>query len=353
MKIKLEVREQKSVFWTFFSPLLAVLCSLSAGVFLFYLLGYPATESFIAFFLKPFSTLYNLGEITIKAIPLILIALGLSVGFRAGVWNIGGEGQFILGALGAASVSLYFIDKEGVWLLPIICISGIIAGALWAALPAFFRTKFNVNEILSSLMLNYIAFFLLVYLVHGVLKDPDGFNFPESKIFSSAALLPVLLSGTRLHAGVFLVLLSTLVVWIIIKKTLLGFQLQVIGLSPKAGAYAGISQKKIIWISMLLSGAFAGLAGMLEVNGAIQQITATFNIGYGYTAIIVAFLGRLHPVGIFLAGILLATSYIGGEIAQLELGFPKAVIGIFQGMLLFFLLACDFFYTHKLTMTKV
>ena len=350
--IKISVREQNSSFWAIFSPLLAITLSLIFGLALFYLLGYPPVESFFAFFLKPFNSLYNIGEIGIKAIPLILIALGLSLGFRAGVWNIGGEGQFILGALGAASISLIFIDSQSFWVLPLTGVAGSIAGALWSCLPALFRTKFNVNEILSSLMLNYIAFLLLAYLIHGVLKDPDGFNFPESKLFSESALLEPLIEGTRLHHGIFFVILFTILVWIILKKTYLGFQIQVIGFSHKAGAYAGISQNKIIWISMASGGALAGLAGMMEVNGAVGQINTTFSTGYGYTAIIVAFLGRLSPVGIFFSGILLAVSYIGGEIAQLELGFPKAVVGIFQGMLLFFLLICDFFYTHKLVIFK-
>lgn len=352
MKLKIEVRAQNSTFWAFFSPLLALTITLCSSLLLFWVLSYPPLEAFQAFFLKPFGSLYNLAEITIKAIPLVLIALGLSLCFRAGVWNIGGEGQFILGALGASSFTLYFIEYESFWLLPLVGIAGMIAGALWAGLPALFRTKFNVNEILSSLMLNYIAFLLLAYLVQGVLKDPDGFNFPESKLFPPFFLLSPLIEGTRFHIGVFFVLLFTLVVWVILRKTYLGFQLQVIGYSPPAGAYAGISQKKIIWIAMISGGSLAGLAGMMEVSGAVGQINATFSTGYGYTAIIVAFLGRLHPLGILFAGILLAASYIGGEIAQIELGFPTAVVGVFQGMLLFFLLTCDFFYTHRLTIFK-
>lgn len=352
MKFKIIVREQSSFFWVCFSPILAIILSLVFGIILFSILGYPPIKSFFFFFLQPFGSLYNLGEIGIKAIPLILIALGLSLGFRAGVWNIGGEGQFILGALGSASVSLIFIESKGFWILPLAGVVGMITGSLWSCLPALLRTRFNVNEILSSLMLNYIAFFLLAYLVHGILKDPAGFNFPESKLFSESALLEPIIAGTRIHQGVFVVLFFTILLWVILKKSYLGFQVQVIGFSPKAGVYAGISQKKIIWISMACGGALAGLAGMMEVNGAVGQINTTFSTGYGYTAIIVAFLGRLSPVGIFFSGILLAVSYIGGEIAQLELGFPKAVVGIFQGMLLFFLLACDFFHTHKFTISK-
>ena len=311
-------------------------------------MGYPAFQSLQAFFFKPFGSLYNLGELAIKSVPLILIALGLSIGFRAGVWNIGGEGQFILGAIGASAVSLYFFEKTGFWLMPAIGLLAILAGMFWAGLPAFFKSRFNVNEILSSLMLNYIAFLLLAYLVQGIFKDPDGFNFPESKLFHSAALLPILLEGTRLHIGVLITPLLLIGIWLILQRTLLGFQVQVIGFSPNAAIYAGFNPKKLLWISMLLGGGFAGLAGMMEVNGAVGQINSTFTTGYGYTAIIVAFLGRLHPVGIFFAGILMASSYLGGEIAQIELGFPKAVTGIFQGSVLFFLLTCDFFYENKL-----
>ena len=331
LSLKLETRQKKSQFWLYFAPVLALLLSVLFGIAAFYLLGYPALESLQAFFFKPFGSLYNLGELSIKSVPLILIALGLAISFRAGIWNIGGEGQFILGAIGASAVSLYFFDKSGFWLMPAIWLFAILAGMFWAALPALFKSRFNVNEILSSLMLNYIAFLLLAYLVQGIFKDPEGFNFPESKLFHSAALLPVILEGTRLHLGVLITPLLLFGMWLILQRTLLGFQVQVLGYSHNAAAYSGVSQKKLLWISMLLGGGFAGLAGMMEVNGAVGQINATFTTGYGYTAIIVAFLGRLHPVGIFFAGILMAGSYLGGEIAQIELGFPKAVTGIFQG----------------------
>ena len=352
MRIKIKNREENSNIWKFLSPIVALVLSLLAGMILFYFWGYPIIDSFVAFYLKPFSNIYNIGEIALKAIPLILIALGLSLGFKAGIWNIGGEGQFIIGALGAASVSLYFIEQQGFWILPLAGISAMFVGMLWAFLPALFYVKFNVNIVLSSLMLNYIASLLLVYLVHGILKDPDGFNFPESKLFSESTLLSPLIENTRLHSGVFFIFLFSFLTWYVLKKTYLGFKMQVVGFSTSTANYAGISSSKIVWISMGYGGLLAGLAGMMEVNGAIGQINATFSTGYGYTAIIVAFLGRLNPIGIFFAGILLATSYIGGEIAQLELGFPSAVIGVFQGMLLFFLLVCDFFYEHKITILK-
>ena len=348
LQIKTEIRDKNSQFWIYFSPILALILAVVIGLALFSFLGYPALQSLYVFFLKPFASLYNLGELAIKSTPLILIALGLSIGFRAGVWNIGGEGQYILGAIGASAISLLFFEKEGFWLMPLIWLAAILAGLAWAALPALFKSKFNVNEILSSLMLNYVAFLLLAYLVHGIFKDPAGFNFPESKLFHDAALLPVLIEGTRLHSGTIATIILLGVVWLVLQKTLIGFQIQVVGLSPKAANFAGFSQKKLLWISMLLGGSFAGLAGMMEVNGAVGQINSTFSTGYGYTAIIVAFLGRLHPVGIFFAGILMAVSFIGGEIAQIELGTPKAVSGIFQGLVLFFLLTCDFFNNHRL-----
>lgn len=352
VRIKSEIRKNKSLSWMYFSPVAALLLSIFFGILVFYFLGYPVAKSFYAFFIKPFTSFYSLGELAIKSTPLILIALGLSIGFRAGVWNIGGEGQYILGSIGASAVTLYFFDVSGFWLLPLILIVAMLSGLLWAAIPAFLKDKLNVNEILSSLMLNYIGFLLLTYLVHGIFKDPAGFNFPESKIFHDAAMLPILAEGTRLHLGVLVTIFFIFVVWIVLQKTLIGFQIKVIGFSTNAALFAGFSQRKLLWISLLFGGALAGLAGMMEVNGSVGQITTTFATGYGYTAIIVAFLGRLHPVGIFFAGILMAVSFIGGEIAQIELGFPKAVTGLFQGMVLFFLLACDYFNNYKVTILK-
>lgn len=338
---KLIKRPEPSRQMVLVSPLLALLLTLIAGVILFLIMGVSPIAALHAFFVEPLTSLYGWAELGVKATPLVLIAVTLSIGFRAGIWNIGAEGQLTLGGICGGAVALWFYEVESIWVIPLMVLAGIIGGMLWAAIPAFLRTRFNANEILTSLMLTYVAGLLLSLLVHGVMRDPDGYNFPESRLFSDSALLPIILEETRLHIGWLMALAAVIAAWLMMARTLVGFEIKVLGQAPAAGRYAGFSHNKIIWFSLLLSGGAAGLAGMIEVSGPIGQVLPTISPGYGFTAIIVAFVGRLHPVGVLLAGLLLALSYLGGESAQISLNLPLAVTGVFQGMLLFFLLACD------------
>lgn len=341
MLFKLSKRPEPSRQMVLLSPLLALGLTLVFGVFLFLIMGVSPSEALYAFFIEPLTTTYGWAELAVKATPLVLIAVALSIGFRAGVWNIGAEGQLTLGGICGGAVALWFYEVESVWIIPLMVVAGILGGMLWGAIPAFLRTRFNANEILTSLMLTYVAGFLLSLLVHGVMRDPDGYNLPESRLFSDSAILPIILEGTRLHLGWLFALAAVVAAWLMISRTLIGFEVKVLGQAPAAGRYAGFSQKNIIWFSLLLSGGAAGLAGMIEVSGPIGQVLPTISPGYGFTAIIVAFVGRLHPLGVLLAGLLLALSYLGGESAQISLNLPLAVTGVFQGMLLFFLLGCD------------
>jgi simple sugar transport system permease protein len=315
----------------FVTPLLAVALTIATGFVL---------------------SLYGLAELGIKATPLVLCAIGLAIGFRANVWNIGAEGQLTLGAIVGGGVALVFWNQEGFWILPLMSLGGIVGGMAWAAIPAFLKTRFNVNEILSSLMLTYVATLLLSTLVHGPFRDPDGFNFPESRLFSDSAILPIILEETRLHIGAIVALLVVAVGWVMLGRTIIGFEVKVVGQAPAAARYAGFSQNRMIWFSLLLAGGLAGLAGLFEVAGPIGQLVPVISPGYGFTAIIVAFLGRLHPIGVLLAGLLMALSYIGGENAQIEVGLPVAVTGVFQGMLLFFLLGTDVLVRYRLRLLK-
>ncbi|WP_022953700.1 ABC transporter permease [Leucothrix mucor] len=341
MLFKLSKRPEPSRQMVLVSPLLALALTLVFGVFLFLIMGVSPSEALYAFFVEPLTTTYGWAELAVKATPLVLIAVTLSIGFRAGVWNIGAEGQLTLGGICGGAVALWFYEVDSVWVIPLMVIAGILGGMLWGAIPAFLRTRFNANEILTSLMLTYVAGFLLSLLVHGAMRDPDGYNFPESRLFSDSAILPIILEGTRLHLGWIFALAAVVAAWLMISRTLIGFEVKVLGQAPAAGRYAGFSQKNIIWFSLLLSGGAAGLAGMIEVSGPIGQVLPSISPGYGFTAIIVAFVGRLHPFGVLLAGLLLALSYLGGESAQISLNLPLAVTGVFQGMLLFFLLGCD------------
>jgi simple sugar transport system permease protein len=353
MLLKIEKRSESSKIMVYLTPIFALILTVLASMLLFTLLGVNPVEALTNFFILPLDSEYDLSELFVKATPLMLCAIGLSVGFRANVWNIGAEGQLTMGAIVGSSLFIYFPETDSIFLLPAMIILGAVGGAAWAAIPAFLKTRFNANEILTSLMLVYVAILALSVLVHGPWRDPGGFNFPESQTFSESADMPILVPGTRMHFGTLLALLAVLGTWIMMSKTLIGFQIKVIGSAPVAGGYAGFSQKKIIWFTLLFGGAMAGIAGLSEVSGPIDQIIPSISPGYGFTAIIVAFLGRLHPVGIFFASLLMALTYLGGETAQINLGLPVAVTGVFQGMVLFFLLACDVLVNYRFKLNYV
>jgi simple sugar transport system permease protein len=330
----------------YLTPLLAVLLTLAAGTMLFAALGKPPLRALSLIFITPLTTLRGLAELTVKATPLILIAVGLAAGFRAGIWNIGAEGQYVMGALAGGSLALALYPVTGWWLLPMMALAGIAGGAAWAAIPALLRTRFNASEILVSLMLTYVAVLLLGSLMHGPLRDPDGLNFPESRLFQTA--LPLILPGTRAHIGFVIALLAALAAWVLIERHLLGFQMKVLGQAPRAARFGGFSEPRLVWFCFLLSGGCAGLAGLFEAAGPVGQLVPQLPVGYGFTAIIVAFLGRLHPAGIVLAGLLMALTYIGGETAQIGMSLPSAATAAFQGLFLFFLLACDVLVGYRL-----
>ncbi|MGH6931625.1 MAG: ABC transporter permease [Dongiaceae bacterium] len=345
--LRLEPRGERSPLWTYCSPLLALLLTLLTTALIFAALGQDPGEALYTFFIAPLVSSTGRPELFVKAAPLVLIAIGLSLGFRANVWNIGAEGQFTIGAIAGGGVALAFYGVESPLILPVMIVAGALGGMAWAAIPAWLRTRFNANEILTSLMLTYVAQLVLTYLVTGPWRDPEGYGFPQSRLFHDAATLPIFMQGSRLHLGVLVALLAVGAGWILLSKSLIGFQLKVVGQAPRAARYAGFSEKALIWLSLLLGGGLAGLAGLFEVAGPVGQLTPQISPGYGFTAIIVAFLGRLHPVGVLFAGLVLALSYLGGEAAQIQLGMPNAVTGIFQGILLFFLLACDILILYR------
>ncbi len=348
--IALIPREEPSALWGYLAPVIAVALTVLAGFLLFALMGYDPLETLYHFFISPISTRYGIAELIVKATPLVLIGVGLAIGFRAGVWNIGAEGQLTLGAIFGGGLAIWFHESESLLLLPAMLVFGALGGALWAAIPAFLKTRFNVNEILTSLMLTYVATLLLSALVHGPWRDPDGYNFPESRLFPDAGIMPILLDGTRLHLGALLAVIAVGAIWFMLSKTLLGFQVKVVGAAPRAARFAGFSDKRMVWFCMLLAGGLAGLAGLGEVAGPIGQLVPAISPGYGFTAIIVAFLGRLHPLGVLFAGLLMALSYLGGENAQIAVGLPTAATGVFQGMLLFFVLAADLFVRYRIVL---
>lgn len=344
---RLEPRAKPSALLGYLSPAIAVVLTIVCGLLLSAAAGMSPARTFHAFFVAPVNDAYGLGELLVKATPLALIGLGLAIGFRSNVWNIGAEGQLTAGAIAGSGLALFAPSSAGAVLLPSMVVAGALGGMGWAAIPAWLRTRFNTSEILVSLMLNYVAALLLSYLVHGPWRDPQGYNFPESELFRDAALLPTLFDDTRVHLGLVFTLVALVLGWVFTARSFQGFQMQVGGLAEPAASYAGFSRARMIWVGLLAGGAAAGLAGLCEVAGPIGQLLPTISPGYGYTAIIVAFVGRLHPVGIALASLLMALLYLGGESAQIELALPSAITGIFQGALLFFLLAADVFIRFR------
>ena len=330
------------------SPVIATSLTLAAGFLLFLGLGQRPGAALHTFFVTPVSTWNGVAELLLKAAPLILIAQGLTIGFRANVWNIGAEGQLIAGAIAGGAVALLATSATSRAIVPLILVAAAAGGAAWAAITAWLRDRYNANEILVSLMLVYVAQLLLVWLVHGALRDPQGLGFPQSRLFESAARMPIVLPGTRLNVGFPLALAVTLLLWWALARSLIGFQLKVVGLAPLASRYAGFSNRRVLWFVLLASGALAGVAGGLEAAGPVGQLTPTISPGYGFAAIIVAFVGRLHPLGVVAGSLLMALFYIGGELAQSRLGLPSALTGVYQGLLLFFLLMCDTFIAYRL-----
>ena len=346
--LKLEARPEASNFWGYASPVLALLLTILVGVAIFMALGKDPVRGLQMFFWEPVKSAYALGELMVKATPLLVIALGLGVCYRSNVWNIGAEGQFVMGAVAAGGVALLAGKDTSRWIVLAIVLAGILGGMLWAGLVALLRDKFNANEILVSLMLVYVADMVLSYLVYGPWKDPAGYNFPQSKTFEAVTQIPRLMSGSRVSVGLLIALAGVGLMWVFLFRTRAGFAQQVGGLAPAAARYAGFSSRKAAWVALLVSGGAAGLAGALEVAGPIGQLTPFVPAGYGFAAIIVAYVGRLHPVGMVFSAVLMSMFYIGGELAQSRLGLPKSITGVFQGLLLFSLLACDTLVAYRL-----
>ena len=348
MVFKLDRRAESSQVMMLATPIIAVVLATLASSVLLLILDKPVGLTLHAFFVAPFESFYSITEVFLKFGPLLLIAQALAVGFRARVWNIGAEGQMIMGAIAASSVPVYFVDSASALLLPTMLVLGALGGMCWAGIAAFLKTRFNANEILVTLMLSAIALQLLYYLLLGPWKDPMGFNFPQTVMFQDAALFDSLFSGVRLNTSIFIPLLFTIAVWLFMERHFGGFKLVVGGLAPQAATYAGFNAKKSVWISLLLAGFAAGIAGMSEVAGPIGQLQRSVTSGYGYAAIIVAYLGALNPVGILFAAFFLAVLHIGGDIALVTADLPISAVHVFQGLLLIFYLSVSALVNYRI-----
>jgi general nucleoside transport system permease protein len=347
LRFTIEQRPEPSVAMRLAAPVIATGLTLIVGSILFLALGHDPFRAFYAFFIQPLTTMNGLSELLVKASPLILIACGLAIGFRANVWNIGAEGQLIMGAIAATGIGLFWPNPDSILLLPLMFLAGMLAGMAWAGIPAFLRARMNTNEILVTLMLTYVAVLVLSWLVHGPWRDPMGFNFPQTALLPPAAMFEPFDYAYRLTPAIFITVVAVFAMWIFTDRSFLGYKMAVGGAAPRAARYAGFRESAAIWVGLLCGGAAAGVAGMAEAAGPLGQLSAQISPGYGFAAIIVAFIGRLNAFGIVLGGLLMSLLILGGETVQITLHMPSAITRILQGILLFFLLAADFFIFYR------
>ena len=348
MRLKLEKRRAPSLLMLVATPVASVLLTMGIGIVAFDLIGIDGFRAVVDIFLTPILASYKWQDVAVKAAPLVIIALGLSLGNRAQVWNIGAEGQYVIGALAAAGVGIAAGANGGPVVIVLMILAGLLGGAVWGAIPALLRTRFSVNEILSSLMLTYVALQVLGYMVGGPWRDPNGRNFPATAPLLDSQTLPIIVPGTTIHLGVAIAVVLPFLFWLLMSRAVFGYQVRVVGSSPNAARHGGFDTRQTIWATLMIGGAMAGLAGALEFAGTLKAMNLGFPSGYGFTAIIVSFLGRLNPIGCLIAGVVLAVTYVGGQVAQTTVHIPNSTAGIFQAMMLFFILASDILVRYRI-----
>jgi general nucleoside transport system permease protein len=353
MQLVLEKRAERSTAIAIASPLIAVALTLVTVGFLFAIMGKNPITALYVYFIEPLTDPFSLAEIAVKATPLVMIAVGLSLCYIANIWNIGAEGQFLVGAIAGSWLAVRTNGTDaGAWVLPVMLILGALGGALYAMIPALCKIRFGASEILTSLMLVYVAYYGMDYLVRGPWRDPHGLNFPTTAPFDPAATVPALIEGSRLHAGTLVALVVVMIVAVMLGRTIMGFEIKLIGAAPRAARFSGFNSDQLVLLTFAVSGALAGLAGIIEVAGPIGYLQPDISPGYGFTAIIVAFLGRLNPVGILIAGLFLALTFIGGENAEIAMKVPQDLTKVFQGILLFYVLACDSMIVYRIRLVS-
>lgn len=349
MQLVLEKRAERSAFIALISPLIAIALTIATMSVLFLALGKNPMSALAVYFVYPLTDSYSLQEIAVKATPLVLIAVGLSLCYLANAWNIGAEGQFLIGAVAGSWLAVKTQGTDaGFWVMPAMLLLGALAGMAYAMIPAICKVRFGASEILTSLMLVYVADLLLDYLVRGPWRDPAGFNFPTTAEFDPVAVVPLLIEGGRLHYGAVVALIVVAAVALMLGRTIKGFEIRVVGAAPRAARFGGFNSDQLVILTFAVSGALAGLAGIIEVAGPVGHLQPSISPGYGFTAIIVAFLGRLNPIGILIAGLFLALTFIGGEQAQIAMKIPLDMTKVFQGILLFYVLACDSLILYRI-----
>ena len=351
MNIYFEKRLTRSRSATVLVPILSVVLALVFGALILTAFGINPLEAYQVMVKGSLGSGYALTETLVKAIPLMLTGLGVAIAFRMLFWNIGAEGQLAMGGIAAAFVALFLSDYvPSALLIPLMMLMAVLAGAAWALIPAALKSFLGVNEILTTLMMNYVAILFVEYLYLGPWRDPEGFGFPGTAPFPEAAWLPRLVG--RVHAGIFIAILAAALVWFILSRTRWGYEIRVIGENPRAARYSGMSIVRNIILVMLLSGGLAGLAGMAEVSGIAHRLFQGLTVGTGYTAIIVAWLAALNPWAVLLVAFLMAALQVGGDQLQIAMQMPAAVAGVLQGAILFFVLGGSIFVNYRIRIAR-
>lgn len=351
MKLVFERRLERSTTASIVVPIVSIILALAVGGILLLFVGASPWETYKAMAVGAFGAQYSISETLVKAIPLMLTGLAVAIAFRMLFWNIGAEGQLAMGGIAAAGVALFWAEQLPVLLvIPAMIVAGFAAGAVWGLIPALLKAYLNVNEIITTLMMNYIAILLVSYLYTGPWKDPQGFGFPGTAQFPEVAWLPRLVG--RVHAGIIFAIVAALLLWIVFDRTRWGYEIRVIGENPRAAKYAGISIARNIVLVMLISGGLAGLAGMAQVAGISHRLQQGLTVGYGFTAIIVAWLAKLNPWGVLVVSVLLAGLLVGGDQIQITMGLPASVALVLQGAILFFVLGGEIFVRYRLRLIR-
>jgi simple sugar transport system permease protein len=333
----------------FLSPLLAIGLTAVVGGIIFALMGLNPAKVLYTYFVEPLTAAWSIKDLVVKMSPILLIAVGLSICYLSNNWNIGAEGQLAAGAILGSTLAVYFPEAGGPGIVLAMVLLGILGGMLWAAIPALLKVRFGTNEILTSLMLVYIAQLLLDWLARSPWRDPNGHNFPNSRPFGAGQVLPSIFG---LKINFYVAILVALAAWFILRKTITGFQVTVLGQAPRAAAFAGFSRSRMTILAFLVSGGLAGLAGVSEVMGPLGQLKISISPGYGFTAIIVAFLGRLNPLGIIAASFVLALSLVGGQAVQIKFHVTSQFANVFQGVLMFLVLITDTLILYRVRLVR-
>lgn len=337
--------------------ILAILAAMTIGSIILMTIGADVVKTYRVILFEPLKTTLQLSEVLLRAIPLTIIALGISVAYRSGIINIGAEGQMAMGILGTTAVALAFPELPKPVLLPMAILAGAISGGLWGFIPGFLKAKLQVSELLSTVMLNYIAAQFYTFLLRGPMLDPAeltmGSGTPQSMRLSRNLWLDRFLPGTRLHTGLFFALILALLIYLLLWKTSYGYKMRAAGASSRAAKYGGINVTWYLVIAMVISGAFAGMAGAIEIAGVHRRAIEGITGGYGFSGIVVALFGGLHPAGIIPASFFFGLLIVGADMTQRMVGVPANMVNVLQGIIILVIVATKMVLADPYLMEKV